>query len=167
MTAARLLRLYPRAWRDRYGDELLELAGTAPLQPQQIVDIVSGAIDAWLSSDVRRAARLQAQHSGGTHMVRAVSICQHNETRYTKRDGAIGAAVMIASTLAFALLGLALQGSGFSLAATVVLNSSFMFSMTLSIPFWLMKGQPRKAQVAIIGGTIALLLVINAIAAFS
>jgi len=33
--------------------------------------------------------------------------------------------------------------------------------MTLSTPFWIMKGQPWKAQAVIVGGTTGLLLVIG------
>ena len=35
----------------------------------------------------------------------------------------------------------------------------------LSMPFWLMKGQPWKAQCAIIGGTVLFLTVISYVAA--
>ena len=49
-SAERLLRLYPRAWRERFGEEFLETAGPGKLRFQQVIDIVSGAIDAWLSA---------------------------------------------------------------------------------------------------------------------
>ena len=60
MKASQLLRLYPRAWRERYGDEFAALAGDAPLGASQIIDIVSGAIDARFSRDVRGSVRRQA-----------------------------------------------------------------------------------------------------------
>jgi hypothetical protein len=62
MKADRLLRLYPRAWRDRYADELLAMVGDRPLQLPQIIDLVSGAIDAHLSSDVR-ATTVSRRHA--------------------------------------------------------------------------------------------------------
>ena len=46
MTASQLLPLYPRAWRDRYGEEFLATVGNGALHVQPIVDIVAGAIDA-------------------------------------------------------------------------------------------------------------------------
>ena len=70
MTANRLLQLYPRAWRERYGDEFLALVGDRPLGVTQIIDIVSAAIDAHLSSDVRamtsrrQVTQLQAEVAG-------------------------------------------------------------------------------------------------------
>jgi hypothetical protein len=54
-SAERLLRLFPRAWPARYGEGLLDTVGEGRLRPQPWIDIVSGAADAWLSADVRRA----------------------------------------------------------------------------------------------------------------
>jgi hypothetical protein len=164
MTASQLLRLYPRAWRERYGEEFLDTAGPDRLQLQQVIDIVSGAVDARFSRDVRGATRMAAGHSGGTTMVKSVSICARNQTRYTRRDGAIGAAIMLLGTLAFVLLATALIRGGFRPAGEMVLNSGYLIAMALSMPFWLMKDQPRKAQVVIVGSTIAMLLLINAVA---
>ncbi len=67
MRLTHLLGLYPRAWRDRYGEEFLATVGHDRLHPQQVIDIVSGAIDAWLSADVRRAttAARVAPSAGG------------------------------------------------------------------------------------------------------
>jgi hypothetical protein len=162
MTASRLLRLYPRAWRDRYADEFLEMVGPERLQVQQIIDIVSGAIDAWLSSDVRGATRVPAQ--GGNVMVKSISVCSRNQARYTARDGLIGGAVMIAGSLFSVILSFAAQQAGWRLTGQTLLNSGFLVSMMLSTPFWLMKGQPRRAQAVIIGGTITILLLINVLA---
>ena len=43
-----LLRLYPRAWRARYGDELLALLADRPATPLDLLDLVRGALDARL-----------------------------------------------------------------------------------------------------------------------
>lgn len=160
--AQRLLRLYPRAWRDRYGEEFLEVAGTERLQLQQIIDIISGAIDAWLSADVRDATRAPAHTTGGTTMMKTVSIC--TQARYTTRDGLIGAAVMLLGSLLFTFLGAALRRNGLEATGAALVNSGFLISMMLSTPLWLLKGQPRTAQVVIVGGTSALVLAINVIA---
>ena len=53
---SRLVRLYPRAWRERYEDEFLGLIQDRPPSRLERVDIVLGAIDAWLHPQVRRAA---------------------------------------------------------------------------------------------------------------
>ncbi len=160
MTSQQLVRLYPRAWRERYGDEFVEMVG---LQLQQVIDIVSGAIDAWLSADVRGAARATAQGTGGTTMLKTFGICARNETKYTRRDGFIGAAIMIACTLLFVLLGTVLKRNGYDEVAEAVFTNGYLVALNISMPFWLMKGQPRKAQLAIIGGTTAILLAIAAL----
>lgn len=48
-----LLRLYPRDWRARYGEEFLSLLAERPPDVRDRVDIVRGAIDARLRPQVR------------------------------------------------------------------------------------------------------------------
>jgi hypothetical protein len=160
MTAATLLRLYPRGWRDRYGDDFLETVGAEPLQLQQMIDIVSGAIDAWLSADVRGVTRAAAHNTGGGTMVKSVSVCEKNQSRYTKRDGLIGAAAMLAGTVLFVVLATLLKRNGFSAAGEAVMLNGYLVAMMLSMPLWLTKGQPVKAQLAIIGVPTLLLAII-------
>ncbi len=47
-----ILRLYPRAWRDRYRDELLALLEERPATLFDSLDLISGAIDARLHPQV-------------------------------------------------------------------------------------------------------------------
>jgi hypothetical protein len=49
-----LVRLYPRAWRDRYESEFLALLEARPPSPTDRFDIVRGALDARLHPQVRR-----------------------------------------------------------------------------------------------------------------
>jgi hypothetical protein len=67
-----------------------------PLRMQQVIDIVSGAIDAWFSTDVRHATEASSvEPSGGGPMtLRFLTACDRNQPRYTARDGLIGAGVM-------------------------------------------------------------------------
>ena len=44
----RLVGLYPRWWRDRYGDEMRALLELAPARRGDRVDLARGALDAWL-----------------------------------------------------------------------------------------------------------------------
>jgi hypothetical protein len=60
-----LIRLYPRAWRERYGNELLALLEQLPVTPSTVVDVLGGAVGArwqqrgaW-AAGVRRASRLR------------------------------------------------------------------------------------------------------------
>ena len=161
-SAERLLRLYPRAWRERFGEEFIETAGPGALAFQQVVDIVSGAIDAWLSADVRRASRHRlAPNGGGSMTLKSMAMCGRRNAPYTKRDALIGAGVMLGSTLLLTTAGMFAHRNGWRETGQVLMSLSFTVSLTISMPFWLMKGQPWRAQVAIVGGTLAILLAIG------
>ncbi len=41
-----LIRLYPKAWRDRYADELSALLDDRPPGPTDMLDLALGALDA-------------------------------------------------------------------------------------------------------------------------
>ena len=163
MVAQRLLRLYPPAWRERYGEEFLATVGPDALRVQQVIDIVSGAIDAWFSTDVRHAtAASPVEPTGGRPMtLKYLTACERNQTRYTKRDGLIGAGVMLAATSILAVAGIAARRAGWSVTGEIFLSLAFPGSLTISVPFWLMKGQPWKAQVVIVGGTLGFLIAIG------
>jgi hypothetical protein len=160
MLRDRLLRLYPRAWRERYAAEFLATVEPGPLSVQQVIDIVSGAIDARLSSDVRRATAASRIAPSGGGSMKSLAICERNQARYSKRDGLIGAGVMIAATIILSIAGIAVRRAGWPATGEVIVSLAFSGSLTLSMPFWLMKGQPWKAQAVIIGGTLALLVAI-------
>lgn len=162
MKTDRLLRLYPRAWRDRYGEEFLEVVRHDSVTPQQTIDIVSGAIDAWLSTDVHTATRVAA--AGGGSMVRTM-VCRKSENRYSTRDSLIAAAVMLTLTSLFALSGIVAKREGWTMASTMLLNLSFVVPFTLSMPFWIMKGQPWKAKAVLIGTTLAFLVALSFLSA--
>ena len=154
-----LLRLYPRAWRERYGEEFLATVGPEALGPQQVIDMVSGAIDAWLSAEVRRATTPAsvARTGGGLMNVKALIACDRKPARYTKRDALIGAGVMVGATLILTTLGTIAIRRGWPATGETLLNLSYSAALMLSMPFWLMKGQPWKAQGVVMGVTILLI----------
>ena len=94
-------------------------------------------------------------------MLKSLMACERAQGRYTNRDGLIGAGVMIVATLVLMLAAVAARRAGWPETGKVVVALSSPVSFTLSMPFWLMKGQPWKAQVVIVGGTLALLLAIG------
>jgi len=49
---SRLLSLYPRAWRDRYEAEVGDLVAARPMSFRDNIDLVRGAVDAWLHPQV-------------------------------------------------------------------------------------------------------------------
>ena len=46
--ARAIVRLYPRAWRDRYGPEVLDLISSRRLRMSDVGDLGRGVLDAWL-----------------------------------------------------------------------------------------------------------------------
>lgn len=162
--ADRLLRLYPRAWRERYGEEFLALVGESPLRPQQMIDIIAGAVDAWMSADVRGAtgSAHAGSNGGGLTVLKSLKVCE--QPRYTTRDALIGSGVMICATLLFTLLGFAARRNGWQVTGEVMMGTSFPASLTLSMPFWMMKGLPWRVQAVIVGGTLVFLVAIGYLA---
>ncbi len=160
--AERLLRLYPRAWRERYGEEFLATVGRGPLQMQQMIDIVSGAIDAWSSTEVRGVTRPAAPDDGKERRMRIGlrGVCERGTLRYTRRDALIGAAVMLLATLALSAMVMAARRNGWTTADAVLTQLAFPGSLVLSMPFWLLKGQSWRSQAVLMAGLLAVLLAI-------
>ena len=77
--------------------------------------------------------------------------------RYTKRDSLVSAAVLILVTAVMSACGLWLKNNGQQQAAGIVLNLAFPVAVTISMPFALLKGQPRRAQVFVLWVTAMLL----------
>ena len=90
--------------------------------------------------------------------MRKFMVCEPTALRYTTRDSLIGGGVMIAGTVVSTVLGILARRNGWTVTGEVLVSIGFFASLTLSMPFWLMKGQPWKAQAVIIAGTIAFLI---------
>jgi hypothetical protein len=170
VTAERLLRLYPPAWRARYGDEFLATVGEERLSALNVFDIVMVAIDAWLSPDVRNATRAWRPatsggtgptNGGGMPMLKTMLQCGRMNSRVTTRDGLIGAGVMLAVNFALLGAGIALHRSGWDAAGESLKSLAFPASFTVSMPWWLTKGSPWRAQGVIIGGTLLILIALT------
>lgn len=61
-----LLRLYPRAWRDRYGDELSDLIATEPLNGRLVLDVALGAAREHLFTALSKGEKVMAVYRGST-----------------------------------------------------------------------------------------------------
>ena len=60
-----LIRLYPPAWRRRYGRELAELLAAQPASFRTAVDLVAGAVDAWLNPQLSTAVTAASAKGAG------------------------------------------------------------------------------------------------------
>jgi hypothetical protein len=105
-----LVRLYPRAWRERYGEEFEALMTSHPLGPRMIFDILLGAIDARFSPQPQVAGPAKGAVSGGRVMELLRSGCGTSSTM-SRRELWIYAIVTIGATLGVSLLFLWLKRS--------------------------------------------------------
>ena len=63
-----------------------------------------------------------------------------------------------------AIAGVWLKARGQTALGEAVVTNGFFVPLVLSMPFWLLKGQPWRAQAVLVGGTIAILLGISYLA---
>jgi hypothetical protein len=168
MTVDSLLKLYPRAWRERYGGELVQLVGARALSAQQVIDILAGAVDAWVSPSVRAAVRRPSSATAGKGaiMVRQLLLkcSSNNQLRMTTRDGLISAGVLLAVSLVFTAAGIYASRLGYTTTAEVLKSIAFPGAMLLSMPFGVMKGQSRRTQFIVLAPALLLIALATVIA---
>jgi len=167
MTARRLIQLYPRAWRERYGEEFAEFVGDRRLSVQQVIDIVGGALDAWASPSVRASVRgsVAGNSTGGAAMIQVLKLkCATRTPRYTTKDALIGAGVLIAVTFVLLEAGIVANRSGYHALGETLKGLAFPASMLLSMPFYLTKGLSWRAQALLLGVPTLILIAISYLA---
>jgi hypothetical protein len=110
----RLLRLYPEAWRARYGDEFLALLEDRPPSLRERLDIVRGALDARVDPQLPGPARVSDRAGLGAlvgfalfYVALAVTLNgpEHIDEYGTYRDGMAAVPLFL---LAMALLSIAI-----------------------------------------------------------
>jgi hypothetical protein len=147
--AATLLRLYPRAWRERYGDELLAMTGDGPLSLRKTVDLVAGAVDARVTQ--------------GETMPRVLkNLCATGNVQTGLADGVRGAVTIVGVSLLLSGAGILAGRYGWDTVREFVLGISFPASMVAMSHVMYLRRQSAAAKWAITGGTLAILTVITA-----
>ena len=123
-----LLRLYPRRWRRRYGDELTQLLETEPRSFRLFLDLLAGALDArlnpqWVASD---PASGDPRPTGSIRRLCASSGFSPAETWRS-------AGWMIGGSIGFVTLALALRKLfGLELLSRTVLFAAYPMAMVLA-----------------------------------
>lgn len=92
-------------------------------------------------------------------------VCEPKRSQFHVRDSLIGAGVMIGATAVFASAGLVLRRSGWPMTGEILRSLAFSAPLMLSMPFWVLKGQPWRLQLALVGGTLAFLAAASSVAA--
>jgi len=145
-----LLWLYPRAWRQRYAEEFAEVVGDRQLGLLDWIDIVSGAIDARFSSDVRRAAAPTAAGGGGTvTVIQALKLRQCGRSTVSTRDALVAAAVLVLGSLAVVGVKAWLASEGRPETGRLVADVSFPLLYVVVTNVWYLRGQSWRARVVL------------------
>jgi hypothetical protein len=99
-----LLRLYPAAWRERYGAEFVELLARERMTPALLVDVLGGALDARLHPQPKARRAAAAGPTGGKAMVGGLSFRCAGFAPMSKSEAWRSAAILVGGTAALALL---------------------------------------------------------------
>jgi len=153
-----LLRLYPRAWRQRYGEEVAALVAAEPRSFRLTLDLIAGAIDAWMKPQWTPATSpAPASPSGGQHNMRSMfRMC--SRSGFTREELAQSAGWMIGGSLGFVAIALVLQfWFGQTLLSQTLLYSSYPLALILSGQCTLLKSYSRAARWIMISAMLALM----------
>lgn len=170
-----ILRLYPRAWRERYGDELSALLEDHPASLLDQLDLIRGALDARLHPQVpgtdvapepeipmnQRLLGIAAAIGGVAWIVGVATMFVLDRDSEGNRDASVA---IFALAVGIALIGIALGGLGTrpasrSSAATAVIVGAISVLMALTAPWpWplfilALLGFPILTVVAALRGT--------------
>lgn len=145
------LKLYPREWRERYGDELSAMVGDRRLSLGSSMDLISGAIDARFTKGATMPSILK-------------TACLTRNDPQTIADGMRGAAVMIVSSLIFLSAGIIANRNGWHQTGEFLKGLSFPFSLALMSHYMYLRRQSVAAKWIITGGTLTLLVIISVVA---
>ena len=69
-----LLKLYPPRWRRRYGQELTELMAAQSFSVGTAIDLIAGAIDAWVYPQSSTAARNPARRGEAAMVAKVMQL---------------------------------------------------------------------------------------------
>ena len=152
-----LLKLYPRAWRRRYGAEVEELLASQPRSFQLTIDLLAGAVDAhWKPQAVARRMEVSATaEAGGTNMVRRL-MCLRTTARLSLKDRLLSAALTIGGSLVVVAMLSVWEDPVFETYALVMLPGVWHLAIQ---PFYL-RGHSIQAKVVLIGGPLVILAAI-------
>ena len=154
-----LIRLYPPAWRRRYGRELAELISTQPASFGTAIDLIAGAVDAWLNPQSSTAATADAKGAEAMVAKMLKLRCAGYGSNVAKADALKSAAVMIGGSLALVLawtLAIARYGKNDYLVA--LFPVACFLPLLFSQRYGELKGHSGRVQAVLIGGPVALMI---------
>lgn len=156
-----LLALYPPRWRRRYGDELRALLGSQPFSLHAMIDLIAGAIDAWLEPQ-----KIPIQPETGQEGVTMIGTmmklgCAGSGGRVTREDAWKSAAVSLGGTLLLTALWMVLRVRVADRTYVDAFSAmAFLVPCLFSLRYTSLKGRSLRTQSIFIGGMILVLTLI-------
>jgi len=152
-----LLRLYPRAWRERYGAEVEDIVGAQPPSARLAIDLLAGAVDAhWSPQTTHTGADGAEDSQGGTAMLQKLGHCSNN-VNLSRRDSVLSAALTIGGSLVVSAILMVTDSEAVKTFALVMLPGVWGMSF---LPF-AMRGQSLRSKVVLMGGPLLILVAIG------
>ncbi len=152
-----VLALYPPRWRRRYGDELRALIGSQPFSLHAVIDLIAGAIDAWLEPQKIRG------QEGATMIGTMMKLgCAGSGERVTKQDAWKSAAVNLGGTLLLTAIWttMHIRHIGNRNYVDAFSAMAFLVPYLFSLRYTSLKGRSLRTQSIFIGGMILVLTLI-------
>ena len=157
-----LLALYPPRWRRRYGGEMRALIGSQPFSLHGAVDLIAGAIDAWLEPQ-----KIPMQPDAGQEGVTMIGTmmklgCAGSGERVTREDTWKSLAVNLGGTLLLTALWMTMhiRRIGDRTYVDSFSAMAFLVPYLVSLHYTSLKGRSPRTQSIFIGGTILMLTLI-------
>jgi hypothetical protein len=152
-----LVKLYPPRWRRRYGEEFRALAAAQPFSIGNTIDVVAGAIDAWISPQFVEGEETMSER---TMKFR----CAGFGPEVTKVDQRKSVAMTLTVTLALTLVWMWLHVRTHGNAYVDAFSLMPMFVGWLSgMRYTTLRLRSGPAQAIFIAGTIGMLILLFAL----
>ena len=160
-----LVWLYPRAWRERYGEEVEALIAAERPSVRLALDLIAGAIDARLNPQWPPEQPAGGTRQGERTKKTLFAHCQPSESTAAEQRRSI--AWMLGGTLVLALAYLALKRAfGDTLVVDAFGVSTFPIALLVSGHETYFKPYSRAARSVIIGTLAAIVFLVSLLAAF-
>lgn len=157
-----LLRLYPRAWRARYGSEMAAMLENTRFTPAVVLDLVAGAIDAHVAPQASAASATEKEKAMLTNMMKRCAV----GSSIPLRNQVIGATVMLGSCLLFAIAYVVASARYPGNDVVDALGPmGFFAALLLSMPFTYLSRHSNATKAIIVVGSLAFLVGIAFLAA--
>jgi hypothetical protein len=163
-----LIKLYPPAWRRRYGRELAQLIASQPASFSMAIDLVAAAIDAWIYPQSSTASAATQPKGAGAMIPKTLQLkCAGSGPNITKADNLKAAAVVIGGSLFTALAYLwATARYGRDPYLESLFFMSWLVFFIFSQHYTTLKGRRAVVQAVVIGGQTVVILAIALAAAW-